>query len=122
MNALDMSTASNDTVVHQAMITSSEIKNFFQQIKINKLQLLHDSEALGSREEQLEQEQGQQEHASQLSTAPDDDDNDEITDEFLDSTKDLFESDPLYNSVLQELEEDEEDSDSNEFQESDIFQ
>ena len=85
------------------MVTAIEIKNFFQQIKLDKLQLLHESEATGSRGEQLEQEQEQQEH---LEPADEDDDDDLMIDEALiNSTKDLFDSQVLCNSVLPDLED-----------------
>ena len=106
-----MTVASTATVTHQANETAKEIKNFFHQIKIEKLQLLHEQESLGSRNEQIEQEQEQQE----LTESETDCDFLIDSDSFIDTSKDMFASqspadNEIINSVLQDLDAEDEDT------------
>ena len=96
------------------MNTSREIKQFFHNIKLEKLQHLHEIESIGDRNQQLEQEQEQEEPTPVPAPHPH---NDEI-DLIRDSEQDMFDSN-IISSVLQEIEDDEESFYSNEFKDTD---
>ena len=106
-----MSSVSLDHIIQLATETATEIKEFFHRIKLEKLQQLHETESIGSRDEQIEQEQAQQELSFHPLTANDEDE-DEI---LIDSGTDLFNSEPLLDSIMDEFEEEE---DPSEFQET----
>ena len=113
------------------MNTARDIKAYFHQIKLEKLQLLHEK---GSRNQTLEQEQGQQElteddglqgygdggEEEEEEEEEEDTDNEGIFtqgigSQLLNSDRDMFESIPIkdneiINSVLQDLDDEEEDS------------
>ena len=104
-----------DEVTNQAMETAREIKAFFHHIKLEKLQQLHESESLGDRNQQLEQEQTQEEPAISAPLINEEEEEEE--------EEDMFASPELISSVLEELDEDEEFLDPSEFQQtSDLFQ
>ena len=122
MKEIDLKEASTATVTYQAKETGSKIKEFLHQIKMEKLHQLHET---GPRNEIIEQEQGQQELPNEtddshaLFSMSDDDYS------IIDSNKDMFQSldNELINSVLQDLDEEEEDYPPNEINEtSELFQ
>ena len=134
MNELDLTIATNETVTHQAKATAEQINTYLQQVKFDKMQLLHQQESHGSRNEIIEQEQEKQEQNSKDESEYDCDFIHDTSRSVIDSNKDMFEGmsvddNEIVNSVLQDLEgqdvDDEEDEahyPPNEFTEtSDLF-
>ena len=125
-----MSEASEATVTHQAHDTGRQIKEYFHQVKLEKLQLLHDKEKIGARNQNLEQEQVQKDTGNQSSPSNynNNDDDDDI-DFIINTDRDMFESlgtndSEIVNSVLNDIEDDEEEEyyPPNEFKEtSELF-
>ena len=118
MSFMNMTTADMDQVEAQALTTAKSIKAYFHQIKIDKLQQLHDSETNGSRNQIVEQEQEQQEQDSDEYDTVDDDDDDDDDEEddarTIDTSVDMFNTlEPIekeiVRSVLNDIGEEEED-------------
>ena len=125
MNAIDMGLASLETVTAQAMDTAKLVKVYFHHVKLDKLQQLHDSESCGPRNEQIEQEQEQKEleEISDMEETSENEEDSDTEDNFIqgagktiiDTAADMFGSlEPVDNeiiqSVLEDLEEEEDDS------------
>ena len=104
MNSFDLPNATLDTVTAKAMSTAKSVNQYMQQVKIDKLQRLHDQERMGPRNTTLEQEQEEQEQEEEEEEEEEEEGNNDI--EVIENTDDN-------DNVYDDEEEEEEDFNNN---------